>query len=464
MKMRALSVGLTAAALGIGFAVLVTSSGSDTYVLAALATLILVIMVYTRPCLAPVCVVWAWVLSPELERFYDFVAGYHSINPFALVPYAVSIVVVVRLGWGLSQNRHAPKYYLWFSLACTWALLIGALYHALPALYEYAQYIVPLATALVLTLQSRRDVGLQWNAIAEQVRRAVTVAAGYALVQYLFLPRWDATWIASAGVGSIGFAVARHFRVFGTLNSPGVLGFALIVAVLLEVDRLARGFRYSGLLALVLQLTALALTLDRTAWLSLIIGVVAYALLTKRLSATLKVATVVAVAVALLGSLAPVAQVSVVARFGTFGNISQDASIRGRLAETRQYLEALSFRPLGMGLGSTGTSTKLDATHLGQLTNYGSVDSGVFDVALSFGWFAGACVLWCVVLAVRGVWRRDASNVAVGAAIRVALLAAFLSGNDLLAFSGFLFWLCDLAAIEVQTSRSRVIGAPHSEG
>jgi hypothetical protein len=394
-----------------------------------------------------------WVCVPEVRRLLDWNRGFNSLPVVNLLPllFLVPLAVLVTFDGSLLRLRGAMRalVYVWlasFGYALVVSLLGGTL---LGGFYQFASFVLPVALGLLLaTRVSSAAAALTflsrvtlWPAVATSL---------YAIYQYFSPPPWDVYWVNNSGLVTIGVPQPFGLRVFGTLNAPVTLADFLTVTILLTLPRL-RLSRWPLLLALVPCIAALALTSVRASWIELCVGFAVYAFFSpERGSAFAAAAFVGAASLATfacassLGNSVLVQQVQ--DRLETFGDLEHDNSVQWRQHEADVALEQARMDPLGEGLGTLGTATKL-----GNAQSVTTIDNGYLERLDEMGviGFAGyVAVLFIGIAATlrrlvsRGPDAQTASVLAVALAVQVALAVLDLSSDHHTGLLGVAFWCC----------------------
>jgi hypothetical protein len=259
------------------------------------------------------------------------------------------------------------------------------------------------------------------------------------LIQYFFMPAWDAYWLTSSGMINQGRPFPQEVRVFSTLNSSGPFSFVLVGCLM----QLFFGNGKLRLPAAAAGYCSLFLSLVRAAWLAWAVG---FALLIWRSKGRdLRRLLVITVGIALValpatfvGPLAPKIQ----ERFATFYDLNEDDSYQQRRDFYVTFLSVAVDNVAGAGIGSTGISTKL--TNNGQMVGLAYFDSGLMQVPFVLGWFGAAAYVIGIVLLAKGTvfGRRPSSDPAVNTmhAVIVAIGSMMVFENSLVGVEGAAFW------------------------
>jgi hypothetical protein len=268
---------------------------------------------------------------------------------------------------------------------------------------------------------------------------AALVMGGYGLVQYFFLPSWDAYWMISAAISSQGLPFPREVRVFSTMNSSAPFA-TMLMACLIFLFVSGGWIRWP---AIALGYCSFFLSLVRTALLGWCVGLLVLLLRTPRagrlrlISATVATALVV-VPTAVFGPFAD----TIVDRITTFWELRDDTSYQERLNFYQAFLTTALGDVLGAGVGSTSIATKL--SHDGQMLGLGYFDSGVMQVPFVLGWGGGVAYAAGVILLIKRAsftsLRRVDGPAHAANAVAISILAQMLSDNTLVGAEGMAFW------------------------
>jgi putative inorganic carbon (HCO3(-)) transporter len=394
-----------------------------------------------------------WVAVPEVRRLLDWERGFNSLSVINLLPllFLVPLALVATFDGSLARLHGTLRalVFVWllsFGYGLLVAILGGTL---LGGVYDFAGFVLPVALGVVLaTRVSNAEAAfayfsriMLWLAVATSL---------YAIYQYISPPPWDVYWVNNSGLVSIGVPEPFGLRVFGTLNSPVTLADFLVVAILLTLPRL-RLRRWPVLLALVPCIAALMLTFVRASWLELLAGFAVYVLFspTRRqaLAAAAFVAAAFLTAFAATSSLGNTVMAQrVQERLQTFADLQHDDSVQWRQHEADVSLEQARMDPLGEGLGTVGTATKLGNTESATTS-----DSGYLERLDEMGIIGFAGYLAVLAIGLAATLRRlmsgkaDAGTAAVLAAVlalQVALAGLDLSSDHHVALMGVVFWCC----------------------
>jgi hypothetical protein len=326
---------------------------------------------------------WLWFLSPFVRRVLDMHHGWLPANPVLLAPLLVallSLITVVRRLSELRGNLYAP--YLLVFGAFLYGYIVGVINTGIiPATYALLTYIAPAFFGLHMGLSWRR-----YPQLSVTVRRTFAIAlpllALYGIYQFVRIPRWDAMWMISAEMRSIGTPLPFLVRVFGTLNTPGPFAAVVCTGMLMLLPQKGR------LRFIPIGFAAVALLLARTRamWVAFLIGLLVQQIgqpirKMPRYVFTLVLVTVVALPIASI----PQFSALIAPRLATFGNLAQDNSFVKRYNFSEQAASSIVETAEGNGLGTIGGAVKLRA---GQ--GIVSLDNGFLEIFYVFGWPGGA--------------------------------------------------------------------------
>jgi hypothetical protein len=384
-------------------------------------------------------VFWLWFLVPFLRRLVDYRSGYITPNPLLLAPPAVTLITVITLvrhsreltrrngilflmalaaiayGAGIGLLRVPPQD--WFTGILNWAAPVFFGFHLFIHWRDYPEL---RATTL------RQFLG------------GSLVMGCYGILQFWILPPWDREWlrqVVADGSGlSFGLPEPTAFRVFSTMNSPGVFAPVLMAGLLLLFS--AGGWkRFPAAAAAV---TSFLLTSVRAAWMGWVLGyLVLVFYFPPRLRLRLMwVLVLIAVVVVPLLTI-PTFQELVAGRLQTFGELQEDVSFMSRAKGYQQRLEEATTQPFGGGIGALDAAERTAPNYL-----LGARDSALIDMLVSLGWLGAAMYSGAIVLllfSVVGGANSDTFVVACTASL-VGLVAQFVLGSTMLGATGIVLW------------------------
>jgi hypothetical protein len=415
-------------------------------------------------------VVWMWLLTPEVRRLVDY--GSHFHEPSTILATAPILSLAAIVGSFTTRRRVANDAELAVVVtvaAMGFGLVIGLLRgNNVGAITEFGQWATaPVFAFWLLAAGPSREV---LRPIIERLAiMGLTVTGLYAVYQYFVLSSWDRFWMIHVRLASIGQPLPHQVRVFSTLNAPGP--YATVTAFFLAVA-LVSSSRWRWL-ALAAGTAGLGLSLVRAAWLGFALALLLIFLFGwARHRVTIGLALLIpAIALVLSGS----ATHQVTDRFSSSASAGvSDQSLTARI-HNHEVLGPLALRqPIGLGLGSTGSSSHLSRSLNGATanasggsasggqavrgtTNGGSrsgstasssgfsvLDSGLLEPLLVFGTWVGLAYLLSIILAIAGSWSRARTlgpiELGVAAGL-VGIVAQIPFGDVLISVSGLVLWL-----------------------
>ncbi len=332
-------------------------------------------------------VTWLFFLTPFIRRVVDYETGARDMTIIA-TPFLVLFIplLVVLARWREIVNRGTAPFL--YALA---AILYGAFIACVHSEFSSAatglmMWITPLAFGLYL-ISERRSAPALYQGMERAVLGGTFVAGAYGLIQYFLMPPWDAAWMRSVDMVTIGRPEPMEVRVFSVLNSPQILAAFLMVGILMAY-RLRSGWKYPILLA---GIASLALSFARSAWIGLLAGMLLYAF---KASPKEKIRSIIATsgcALLLIAAMSvPEISETLSNRFSTFTDLKHDESALDRKETYQQVIEMLQHSPAGIGLGVDNgmADAENDSSVVAVLLSLGLPGSLVFVAALALCTFA----------------------------------------------------------------------------
>lgn len=398
---------------------------------------------------------WLWFLTPEVRRIVDYSIGWNPIDTTVLAPYLACLPMVgtvIRAAPILRSNATLPFAMVFGGIS--YAYLIGIQRASVAsATYAALNWTMPVVLGLYLLIRRKHAPAFR-DALTRTFVLGGLVTGIYGLVQFFYLPDWDAYWMENAGMNSEGAPFPQLLRVFGTMNSSGPFAVALMASLIVMLT-LSHPLRWW---AVAPTFASILLSLVRASWFGFGVAMI-YLFFQAR--SDLKVRRIAAMAVLVAISL-PVLTIGPIAdtidrRFATLADISEDQSYQARVSFYSNFLDAAFTNVIGEGFGATGTPTKMD--NEGDLAaDLGTFDSGVMEVPFLFGWPGSALYLgglaWIVVLGFRSeVGRRQAWTLACRAIV-VGILAQMIFADMLNGVTGMIVW-CFLGMMLADRANAR---------
>jgi hypothetical protein len=406
---------------------------------------------------------WLFCACALVRRLTDYQAGFQVSSTVLLAPYIACLLAGGSALRYLGTGRNPCSVPLLFVLGTIFygavlAVLQGRVSLGITDLLKWS--VGPLITVHLLALRSEA---------AAETRRVVLTAlmvasplmAVYGVWQFISPLPWDADWVINVrqlGFDSVGVPQPFGLRVFGPMQSPGSLAAFLMVGVLVIVGRRAQ-LSWVLLLPCVL---CLALCQYRTLWAATCVGLLLM-FLWGTPGTQFKIAVSAGIAVLGLSALALVPEIQYVLlrRFNSLGELEADASGAERLTQYFRFFTEADEPLLGTGFGVNYLSAIA-----GQKA--AALDSGILDIARSFGLFGGLFYLAGLsALIVTMILRRSGGGISstIFPAAAVACFIQLPLGSIHVAEAGFLGWLVLGAALSTslshgRTSRSRQVLRP----
>lgn len=329
---------------------------------------------------------WLFFLTPFIRRVVDYESGAREMTIIS-TPFLVLMIpfFLVLARWRKIIGREsAPFFY------AAGAVLYGAFIACAHSEFASAAtglllWITPLAFGLYV-FSERRHAAAIYVGIERAILGGTFFAGAYGLLQYFAIPAWDAAWMRSIDLVTIGQPEPMEVRVFSVMNSPQVLAAFLMVGILLAY-RQTSAWKYP---ILTVGVSALALSFARSAWIGLLAGL---AFLAFHASSKERMRTITASVGVIIFALAitnvPELSDALSTRFSTFTDLKHDESALDRQETYKRVIAMLEDSPAGMGLGvDNGMSdAENDSSVVALLLSLGLPGSLVFAVAL------GACAL-----------------------------------------------------------------------
>ena len=429
----------------------------------ALALLVLLVAVHAESRRAGMTLLWIyWLVIPGVRRGLDLVVDAPAADPLSLLPFigtgVLALLEMRRARLSMAAGRTLGVAAFGFLLGVPAGLVADPLAFGFGA----AAYGAGLAAFVLGWADARQGDG------DLTLRRTLAVAvlpiAAYGIAQYFTpLTAWDANWVDTVELGSIGAPQEGHIRIFSTLNSPGTLAAVLALALIFMLPERGRPLFRAAVLAV--TLLALALTFVRSIWLALVIALLVYAAAARGRAAG-RLVGLVAVALVLVigvGGSHPTTR-AFTERVTSLGDLEEDVSAQERLQFTNELLPTAAQQPLGAGIGQAGLAVELEETSDSESLT--TVDNGYLALLYQVGPAGFLLVIIAMgastVAAVRSARRPGAARTR-----RCAILAAFVmllvaeaSGDMLFGITGAVFWYLAGAAFAGTAASAAQVDEP----
>jgi hypothetical protein len=385
-------------------------------------------------------VVWLWMLAPLVRRLVEYRAGGSASLIIASPFLACAVPVLLNLG-GLGELLSVEGYPVLFAgVGISYGLGIGLLLHNHLAFVatQFALWIAPLLFIFFLVrfrtqlpeIRASEEKAFIWG---------TAVIGAYGLYQYQVLAPWDALWMETAPISSIGVPLPGQLRVFSTMNSPQALAIFVAAGILIAL----RSRSKIKWLAIPLGTVSLLLSQSRTAWLGFVLGLiylVAYLPTRQKLQlAVLGALSFTLVLVALQGDQKNI----LTARLQTLSSPSEDSSFSNRINGYAVLLPEMLSSPFGAGIGLDDSSPNSPTSKGGEGLGVG--DSSVIAILFNLG-LPGTLIYLTGIGSgiVRGFRRTssgDRDKVLAFRSLFIAVAVSAVATNLIEGGGGFLTWL-----------------------
>lgn len=387
---------------------------------------------------------WLIFLTPEVRRLADLDNGaFNPTSPIQVAPLlvaALSVMTLVRRHALLGTRQGLPI--LMLLAGIFYAYPIGIMRNSpLSATYTLTQWAYPILIGF--HIMATRELQRTYERVLMRTFICGTLVMGaYGIVQFFFVPPWDAFWLIGSKIVTEGLPLPRQIRVSSTMNSSAPLALTLMTGLLLLIARPGR----VGWLAGVPGFVSLLLTTVRAAWGGWVVGMVWLCInLSNRMRLRVLIAVLALAALAIpMASIDTISEI-VSARFETIGSLQNDTSFNERTSFYGSFLSVAFSEIAGVGLGASGDATRLsDSGQAGQ--QFGSFDSGLMEIPYTLGWSGALLYLggagWLLARALRAARRHRHDRVAsawASAALSLFVMLIFL--NTLTGTIGVLFFI-----------------------
>lgn len=421
-------------------AALLTPASKLLVVLAPALAFAIALYLHKRHCgyyVGLVC--WLFFLTPMLRRLIEFRTGETTASFVMISPFLACFagLAIFRDNW-LQLLSPVLRNMLYVTAAIAYGTIVGVLSNPKVAVVQDVfGWIAPICFALYIYAQ-REHLDELLNSFRLNFLYGVLIMGLYGIVQFFFMPPWDAFWMENSTLTSIGFPQPMEVRVFSTMNTPQPFADYLLCGVMFGITS-TRRIRY---LAIPVALLVLGLTMSRSAWGGGLLGLI---LLSVSLTARqrMRIVSLLLACVVLIGAAVQIPQINEILtrRLQTLTAIQQDGSFNDRVQNQQAAISAFESSPFGLGMGADARAKNNGSSYGVPQQSLTIGDNGIEEVLLSFGWCGsivfligfGGAVLACVrtsrhpeLMAVKGLL--------VAMVSQVALMGIFLGA------SGFLVW------------------------
>lgn len=332
-------------------------------------------------------VTWLFVLTPLVRRIVDYESGVREMTIISTPFLVMSVPILFVLArWRRTVRRESAPL-LYAIGAVFYGAFIACIHLEISsAAVGLLMWATPILFGLYL-VSERGNVSELCRSIQRALLGGTLIAGLYGILQYFAIPPWDAAWMRTVDMVTIGKPEPMEVRVFSTMNSPQILAAFLMVGVLLAYRMVSR-WKYLILLA---GITSLALSFARSAWVGLIAGFIVYTYRAsfkermRSLTATVGCAVFVFAAMSI-----PQVSEALSSRFTTFTDLKHDESALDRQETYDQVIDMLRRSPAGIGLGvdqGMGDAEN-DSSIVAALLSLGLPGSLVFASALGMSLYS----------------------------------------------------------------------------
>lgn len=369
-------------------------------------------------------VLWLWFVTSFVRRVIDYQIGQFTPPSRSLVlltPFAVTLLTLLdipRFGRRLVHRRYLP--YLLCLIALAYGYVVGMVKEGFIApTMTLVSWLPPILTGFYV-LARWRKYERHRQVLERTLTWGVLLIGVYGLIQYFFLPAWDAFWMRQSGMINVGQPYPYHVRIFSMLDSPGPFAVTLGTGLIM----LFIGWGVLPILAAVPGYVSFLLAQVRGSWIGWMVAISTIIYLVKgrlrtRLLAMSGAILILTLPLAMQG---PIAN-QTVSRAQTLTNLEEDGSFRARMSMYQSTSGSILTNPIGSGMGSRG------------------FDSGIMTLLWNLGWPGGALYLSGLALLLLGLYKESTFFGKIVGGVAAGYLVQFLAGGQLLGqVSGVLFW------------------------
>ena len=385
-------------------------------------------------------VCWLWFLTPLVRRILDYRAGWTQPTAILLAPPLATCVPLLWLipDWRrVLERRAAPL--ICVLLTCVYATFTGiANLGARFVFQDLLTWLSPLIFAFMLC-RHREEAAELFRAFETAFIYGLLVVSIYGVIQFFFLPKWDAFWMGWVLMDSIGKPEPTEVRVFSTMNGPQILASFLATGLIVAFNSHSR-IRW---LAIPAGLLCLVLSLARSGWVAMAAGTV-YLLfnLSHRQRFRLVVAAVVAALAIIVALQNPDMQEVMSQRFSSFSDVRNDTSFMDRVDAYKGLFDGFMINPFGLGMGATPAIAE-DKVTLHRSWNQDLGDSTIAMVVTTMGVAGTLVLISAFLLLAKSVFLGPSVNTVYTHTVRailIGLIAEAALDGIISGPTGFLTW------------------------
>ena len=400
-------------------------------------------------------VAYAWIFTPFVRRLVDYRAGWIPATAVLLAPFLATVAPLVEVMQNLQKFRRIETAaFVFIPAACLYGCAVGVMhFRASDIVHDLLLWISPFTIALFVFLR-REQFSEMYRSVESAMIMGLLLVGLYGLVQFFFLPEWDALWMREMDLDTIGLPEPTLVRVFSVMNSPQILASYLGAGLLFAFGS-DRKLRFA---AIPVGLLTMVLSLARSGWLGFVVGLL-YLIwfLTHRqrvIFAVMVGLSVVAFAIALQNFYLNKVMTE---RFETFTDIGHDESYLDRTEGYKAVFQALLDEPSGLGMGAATVQQQDMSVALSKGGKSVAINDSALVTTLTVMGVVGSLIFWLAIAMLIGYCFggpvRD-SRVRCLRAVLVALLAESLLTTVFVGPNGYLSWLCIGLLVSERTVRT----------
>lgn len=385
-------------------------------------------------------VCWLWFLTPLVRRILDYRAGWTQPTAVLLAPPLASCIPLLWLipDWRrVFERRAAPL--ICVLVTCIYATFLGIINLGARFVFQdLLTWMAPLIFAFMIT-RHREQAPELFRAFEKAFIYGLLVVSVYGVVQFFFLPKWDAFWMGWVMMDSIGKPEPTEVRVFSTMNGPQILASFLATGLIVAFNSQHK-IRW---VAIPVGLLCLVLSLARSGWVAMVAGTI-YLLFTlsHRQRFRLVVAALLAAVAMLVALQNPDLQQVMSQRFDSFSDVKNDTSFMDRVDAYKGLFDGLMINPFGLGMGATPAVAE-DKVTLHRSWNQDLGDSTIAMVFTTMGVAGTLVLISALLLLARKVFLEASVNAVYTNTVRailIGLIAEAALDGVVSGPTGFLTW------------------------
>lgn len=378
-----------------------------------------------------------WSFTPLLRRLGDYYRSSFDESGFMLTaPYLVTFVCVGTLFRQLPKMyRSGDLSFLGAISAVFFAFLVGFLNNPRALVIRtFLEWMSPLLFGLYISVHWKSYPVIK-KVFSTNFLWIAFLTGIYGIYQFLVAPPWDAFWLRSTEIVTMGLPEPLQIRVWSTMNSPPPYGCVMMAALLIVLC----SQNFLKIPAFIVGFLSFLLSMVRAAWLGWVVGLITLVVILKpSLKIRLLIALLLMVIILVpLTRMDPFGEI-IGQRIESLFYVQQDSSYLARAQTYDENFESALTRFIGQGLGSTFL-----VLPNGQLKRI-AFDSGILDTFFTLGWIGGLpYFLSMFLLSFKQFQIREISSdpfVSATVAITMSFFMVYSLGPFLIGLSGMVFW------------------------